>query len=539
MEEKLIRLEDLFIEILLKWRSIIASMLIMGMLIGAAGYISAARSIQPLAFRTETLAEQLEERQAERSFGENKWLEQRLRTGADLSAEIQEYQKPGAADPTAAVQELLRDNGIMLNEKQLDNVNYVLYYEKLYQNKLTNQEQSILLKIDPDKVQRAEATFLVTSDDPDRDYRIEALYEDMILSAELLDKLGRQAGVSANHMGEIISVSRNSADKQERSNAFRVTISHYDDEMCQGLLQTVIDYIGSKHSALTEKWGAHDVTVLDQWMGSISDKAVLNAQTSAEKSILDSRSTIFNSQNAFSEEEWYYYSLLTTGRLTGNPRKTHIKLLAPAIDPESIAAVISAGISSPSPRVNVRYVLIGMILGAFVYVFWIFMRYVSGSKVQTADRLDELYGIPQLGHVPGEDSKKRLFGFVDQWILAFRYRNRRRLSQAEALKLTASMVKMAAQREQMKEVCFIGCGIEKDTLQICRQLQDMLEKENVTVHVLGNVLYDAEGMERMLTAKGVVLVETAGVSPYAEIAREIALSKRQGAGILGGIIVEE
>lgn len=538
MEEKEIRLKDLFIEILLKWRGIIASMLIMGILIGTAGYLRAALSIRPLNLRMETLAEWLEERQAERSFGKNEWLEQKLRISADLTTEIQEYQKAGASDPAEAVRQLLSDNGIILSEKQLDNVNYVLYYEKLYQNRLASQEQSILLKIDPDKVQRAEATFLVTSDDPDRDYRIEALYEDMVLSAELLDRLGRQAGVSANHIAEIISVSRNSADAKEGSNAFRVTLSHYDDEMCQKLLQTVIDYIDSKHSSLTEKWGSHDITVLDQWMGSISDKAVLNAQTSAEKGILDSRSTIFNSQNAFSEEEWYYYSLLTSGKLAGNPRETHVRVLASAIDPEDITTVISAGIS-PSPRVNARYILLGMILGAFVYVFWTFVRYVLGDKLQAADLLDELYGIPQLGCIPEEGSKKRLFGFMDQWILALRYRNRRKLSQAEALKLTAAMVKMAAQREQTNEICFIGCGIEGNTLRICWQLRDMLEKENLAVHVLGDMLYNVEGMEKIRAAKGVVLVETEGVSLYAEIAREIDMLKRQGAGVIGGIIVEE
>lgn len=537
MNEKEIDLEDLFVEILLKWRGIIVSMLIMGILIGAAGYLGAVLSIRPPAVRMETLAEQLEERQAKRNFGKNEWLEQRLRTAADLTAEIQEYQRAGAPDPAAAVRELLRDNGIILNEKQLDNVNYVLYYEKIYQDRLANQEQSILLKIDPDRVQRAETTFLVTSEDPDRACRIEALYEDMVLSSELLDKLGRQAGASPNHMLEIISVSRNSADKQEGSNAFRVTISHYDDEMCRKLLQTVIDYIDSKHSSLTEKWGAHDVTVLDQWIGSISDRAVLNAQTSAEKSILDSRSTIFNSQNAFSEEEWYYYSLLTSGKLSGNPRETHVRLLASVTDPEDIATVISAGIS-PSPGVSAKHVLIGMVLGAFVYMFWILVRYILEGKVQAADRLDELYGIPQLGYIPDDGSKRRPLSFVDQRILALRYRNRRKLSQTEALKLTAAMVKMAAQREQMNEVCFVGCDIKGNTLQICRQLRDMLEKENVAVHVLDNMLYDVESMEKVRAVKGVVLVETEGVSPYAEIGREIEMSKRQGAGVLGGIIVK-
>lgn len=62
----------------------------------------------------------------------------------------------------------------------------------------------------------------------------------------------------------------------------------------------------------------------------------------------------------------------------------------------------------------------------------------------------------------------------------------------------------------------------------------MLEKESLAVHVLGDMLYNVEGMEKIRAAKGVVLVETADVSPYAEVAREIELSKRRGAGILGG-----
>lgn len=66
----------------------------------------------------------------------------------------------------------------------------------------------------------------------------------------------------------------------------------------------------------------------------------------------------------------------------------------------------------------------------------------------------------------------------------------------------------------------------------------MLEKESLAVHVLGDMLYNVEGMEKIRAAKGVVLVETEGVSLYAEIAREIEMLKRQGAGVIGGIIVE-
>ena len=63
-------------------------------------------------------------------------------------------------------------------------------------------------------------------------------------------------------------------------------------------------------------------------------------------------------------------------------------------------------------------------------------------------------------------------------------------------------------------------------------------KESIAVNILDNVLYDAESMEELESAKGIVLVEKAMSTMYNEILRELELVSRQGITVLGGIVVE-
>ncbi len=200
-------------------------------------------------------------------------------------------------------------------------------------------------------------------------------------------------------------------------------------------------------------------------------------------------------------------------------------------------SIINAGVTV-TPRVSVKYVILGMILAAFVYVFAIFMLYVLNSKIRSTDNLQELYEIPQLGKIPGDAGGKKLFGFVDRWILALRYWNQRKFTPKEALELAAVAVKMAAGKNALKTVSLVGCDLKDRALNTCEEIRMVLAEEGVEAQILNNVLYDAETMEKLGDTKGVVLVEKADSTLYAEVARELELLRRQDIAILGGIIVE-
>ena len=75
-------------------------------------------------------------------------------------------------------------------------------------------------------------------------------------------------------------------------------------------------------------------------------------------------------------------------------------------------------------------------------------------------------------------------------------------------------------------------------MAVCEQIKGALREDNLQIHILNNILYDAQTMAQLEDAKCVVLVEKVGSTLYDEIAQELELLKRQEIAVLGGIVVE-
>lgn len=480
MNEREISLVDLLAEILLHWRGIIIAMIVGGALLGAFSYARSARSAQEEAARLDEM--------------QNKEI--------NVEEELAKAEKE-------------------LTEIQRNNIEYALYYEDLYRKKQEYAKKSILMQMDPDKVYRMDMTFLVTSEDLEKSYNMEKVYEDLINSPELQEKLAEKCDVTASLAAEIYSFGRNSSGTMKGSDTFRVTVMHYDEETCKELAEMIIDFVEQGHGAVSRKMGAHEITVLNQTEGTMGSGSVLSTQNSVRSELLNLQASAEKTKDAFSEEEKHYYDLLT---------------LEDKADEEPEAEEDAEGTSAPG--VSLKYVFLGIVMAAFVYAFVIFMLYVMNNKLRGTDHFQALYDIPQLGQIPAAEKKKKLFGFVDKWILALRYWNQRKFTEEEALNLATVAVKMAVGKEELDTVCLIGCDLKGQTMGNCEKMKELLAREKVETKILDNVLYNAEAMEKLEEVKAVVLVEKAGSTLYTEIVQELELLKRQEIKVLGGIVVE-
>lgn len=176
-------------------------------------------------------------------------------------------------------------------------------------------------------------------------------------------------------------------------------------------------------------------------------------------------------------------------------------------------------------------------MAAFIYAFILFMIYIFNTKIRATDSLQELYDIPQLGMVPSEENDKKVFGFIDKWIISLRNHNKRQFTSEEALELASVAAKMAAGKETLHELSLMGSGLKEHSFDICEKIKERLKKDGIQVNILNNVLYDAQMMGELEKAKGVILVESANITLYNEIFEELELLKRQGIKVLGGILV--
>lgn len=512
MQEREISLIDLLVEVLLRWRVLVVWMLIGGILMGGFSYVRSYRAA--------------EAQKAQMAEAEKKLQEKKEQLGED---ELGEQGIKG----TSAEKEYLQEQ---LTEIQESNVNTVLNYESFSEKKQAYYNSSVLMQIDALKIPQVELTFLISSNNGERSNSIERIYEDMI-SGGLFQWIadGSEDEVSTAVLSELITLSRSSRGLISGSDSFNVTVVHETEEQCKELAQAVITYLNQQHEQVEKELGAHDIVLVNEAYSLAVDTTLMDRQKNIRADIVAWNSNAAKMKETFAEEEWKYYNFLTMGKAQGMPEK-YEKEEPDSEEGQQLSTVEVAVVMSPA--VSIKYVVLGIILFAFLYIFYVFVIYILNNKLRAEDNVSRIYGIPQLGQIPQAYAKKKVFSFVDDWILRIRDRGKRKFSGEEATGLAAVAVKIAAKREELDTVYCIGCSMKEKAVEVSDKIQGILKEENIDMPVLNNILYNQEAMEQLQSAKGAFLLEKAGETLYDEIAKELELLRRQGIKVLGVVVVE-
>ena len=433
----------------------------------------------------------------------------------------------------AAVQQQLEQMSNSLDDKNKAAVLAVLNEEKEYNMWKAYFDNSIYMQLDPLQVAQAELVYQVHTADGTRDSQLGAMYASLLNNIGLYEWVAQQTGLEANHVGELISAetvssltiqSKTEELQQEMSlgtNCIKVTILQADTENCTKLADAVKSYIVEQQKKLNSELGSHTIKLVLETTGIVMDRTLMDEQAKCGNDIADLQTKIANAKADFTGEQVQYYELLTW---KASEQETQIEQ-KPGAEEISVLA----------PTVSKKYVLLGAILFAFVYAAVLCLVYIFNTKVRVSDELQRLYNVPQIGLVVRESKRKLL---LDRWADSLRNYGKRKFSAEQSLELAFAAVKIATIKNGVNNICLMGCNMSAGADKVCESLKAALEKEQINVTVLDNVLYDAEAMEQMNAMQGAVLVEKAGSTLYNEVTGELELLKRQGITVLGGIIVE-
>lgn len=493
MKEKEINLIDLIVEVLLKWRIIVVWMLVGGILMGCFSYISS---------------------------------HQAAKTQDTHPASSDELEYPQSS----------------LTDQQISNVNIAITYDHLLEITNAYFQESVKMQIDPLNTPQAQLTFQVVAEDTETAQRIAQVYKDMIpdgLSQWLSAKTPN--GTSEAAMSELISLNRdfkklpigstgttNYNIIEEMCDTFSVAICHISEEQCIELAEKVDEYFQEQQSQLSQKMGTHHIQLVSQNFSYVMDTMLLEKLQAIHCNIAVWSSSAATIKSSFSEKEWLLYNKMTANEQANSPEM-------PSEKGEEQDSLTTATIK---PSVNTKYILIGMILFAFIYVLYVFLKYIFSARIRATDDIAAIYGVSELGVIPAESGKKKMFALIDNLILKLRFWNKRTFTMEEAIGLTAVSVKMAALKGNLNEICCIGCNLKENAVKTAEAIQSTLKDVNISVKVLNNVLYDQGTMEQLSSAKGAFLLERVGETLYDEITKELELLHRLEIEIIGIIIVE-
>lgn len=444
---------------------------------------------------------------------------------------VQNVQQPETVvQEEATVQEQLTRLEQSLDEKSRATVLTVVDDEKEYDLKKTYSENSIYMQLNPLQTVQTELIYQVQTEDGSMDGQLGALYTSLLNNVGLYDWVAQQTGIEVGYVGELISaetVSNLTILSKEMTlgaNCVKVSILQSDTEACQKLADAVKAYMSEEQKQLNDEFDQHALVLVSETIGSIMNKNLMDEQIKFRNEIVSLQSTIAATKADFTEEQKKYYELLNGEEAEHSEQ------------PEQPAQNVTAEENPvPTPAVSKKYILLGAVLFAFVYAVVICMAYIFNTKLRVSDELQSIYGIPQIGLVVRESGRKV---FLDKWVDSLRHYGKRKFTAEQSMELAFAAIKITAVKNGLNNICLMGCNMSAGADKVCESLKAALEKEQISVSVLDNVLYDAEAMEKMDAMQGAILVEKAGSTLYNEVAGELELLKRQDITVLGGIIVE-
>lgn len=488
MQTREIDLLDMIADVLSHWRGLIVALVLGAVLLGGFSYMKTLRTVQNVQ-QPETVVQE-----------------------------------------EATVQEQLTQMEQSLDEKSRATVLAVVDDEKEYDLKKTYSENSIYMQLNPLQMVQTELIYQVQTADGTMDGQLGALYTSLLNNVGLYDWVTQQTGIEAGCVGELIlaeTVSILTIPSKEMTlgtNCVKVSILQSDTETCQKLAEAVKTYISEEQKQLNDELGQHVLVLVSETTGSVMNKELMDEQIQCRNEIASLQSTIAETKADFTEEQKKYYELLTWEEAEHSEQ------------PEQPAQNVTAE-ENPvlTPAVSKKYVSLGAVLFAFVYAVVICMVYIFNTKLRVSDELQSIYGIPQIGLVVRESGRKV---FLDKWVESLRHYGKRKFTAEQSMELAFAAIKIAAVKNGLNNICLMGCNMSAGADKVCESLKAALEKEQIGVSVLDNVMYDAEAMEKMDAMQGAVLVEKAGSTLYNEVAGELELLKRQDITVLGGIIVE-
>ena len=496
MKEREIDLLDMIADILSHWRGLLIAVVLGAILMGAFSYTRSYRNAQNM--------------------------------------QPQEAEDASEGEMLAQLRESLDDSQLAAVLTTVDDAKECALKKQYVQD-------SIYMQLDPMNVAQEELVYNIQGKDESGSQRLGTIYRNTLYSVGLYDWIEQQTGLEAAYVGELVSVSVDSGLTLTNgepltiggSDSLKIIIRGVDAESCGKIADAVKTYIEQQQENLNTRLGSHELVLLSEVSGNIMNMDVMNQQTAYRNLIYGLETTIAAAKAAFSEDQKQYYTLL----MKENGLEDTTDAEQSIVEEEQLVP--------ENPAVSKKYVVLGAVLFAFIYVAVLCIGYIFNSRIRVNDGLQDLYGIPQIGVVV-KDSKKKLF--LDRWVnglrrtrqhrQSIRHYGKREFTAEQSMELAFAAIKIAAAKNGQNNICLMGCNLGAGTDKVCEGLKAALEKEDLSVTILNNVLYDAEAMEKVSAAQGAVLVEKAGSTLYNEIVAELELLKRLEIPVLGGITVE-
>lgn len=312
-------------------------------------------------------------------------------------------------------------------------------------------------------------------------------YRSALTNTEFLQKVANKMGTEPRYLKEMITI-------QVNQKILTVQVNYKDEKSAREIMQYILSGVDDAKANIEETIGVHTISVVDESVGSKVDLDLADAQKAESTRLIDLNNRLEEKQEALDDLE----------------------------EPKKVVDSASAAVKS-----GVKYAVLGVVLGAFMAVFFVCVEFLMTDGVYAAKDLRNRYRLRVLGTLPA----KKASG-VDA---SLRKLEGRALEESDsAYSLIGANVRGFL--GDAKKILIAGCASDAALARTSEKLA--AELEDCTILKGGNLLSDAKTLKSLSDADAVIFVEECKVSKYSHIELELEKAKDLQKEILGCIVFE-
>ena len=407
--------------------------------------------------------------------------------------------------------EVIEARILAMNENDLDMARIKQYadYKALYQNQLDSEEDSILLKLDPQAVWTGEVRYFISATRDNID-SISAEYSSLLRQTDIIERMIQAYGsdITERQIRDLVvtGFTKNAVDSdisledtyKLRTGIAYATVTAPDENTCRALITQLRTILGNTNNDLVAEYGtdfsARDLNEYVQFGYSSNVQAALQSAVETRRGYL---TQIANLEKEMAADEKLYYEYHYESEKEKTP----------------------AGFSK-------KWVIV---LGLGMVVLcagWFVVKYVFDCHIKTVEEFKMFYDISVLGIV-GTGQKKNFF--IDRWIYHWEQKGKMAINNvAYVSSVISSMSFDKAVISGSDEIVSIGS----------KSITEILSNEDNRLIATGDLGEDNKAQTVLRESDGAILIAKLYRSKNAGIRREIDVAEVAGKKILGVVVID-
>lgn len=426
-----------------------------------------------------------------------------------------------------------------MGEQDLDEVTAAVALKRQMDEKSAYMENSVLMQLNPYEEYAVILQYYVSADNRENAADAADIYRAYVNNHSLAQAMidNGTYELEPMYMAELISIKKEEsnlylnaenvaksinlkAEESTEEHSFSIKVIGTTGEEAEALALAVKDALLNYSHTVAAIIGTHQLELLGESSSVIADQSLAELQNWNATAIKTIGNNLDKMKNEMTSDQISLYVYRTT-------------VLA-----DETAGGSNTTVAKSGAHISIKHFIIGIIVGIILACGLIFACYLFAPSLRSSEEIKTLYGVKVLGCInDSRFQKKKLFGFVDQFIVKLQNRRKKSLSYEQEIQLISANILLDCQKNGAQEVFLTSSAGESIPKEVLNAVSAKCEEKGIHTVAGDAIAYDAMALERLAEIGNVVFIEKKRVSLFDELYSEIALCKEHDIHVIGMIVL--